>query len=147
MGIEKWKKLGVKNFVLLLLGGILLLCCSLPNRFSKTQEAKTDLQQLPTATPMPYRAEEERLISLLSAVEGAGRVDAMIVYQSCEEISSYVSKNNRMLPEGVVIVAEGGKRSEVVKLLSDATEALFGIPKHKIVVLPMRKEGGSNGTK
>lgn len=40
--------------------------------------------------------------------------------------------------EGIVIVAEGGDDAVVVQMLSEASQALFNVPAHKVAVLKMK---------
>lgn len=40
--------------------------------------------------------------------------------------------------EGIVIVAEGGDDARVAQMLSEASQALFNVPAHKIAVLKMK---------
>ena len=130
MKIEDLKKIGIKNLVLILVAGILLLFCALPGK-TKENSIKENESHGITSTPTPVPPDENRLEILLSQVEGIGKTKVMIVYQSNAEI------------EGIVIVAEGARKADVSQYISDAAEALFGIPKHKIIVLPMKTENGS----
>ncbi len=40
--------------------------------------------------------------------------------------------------EGIVIVAEGGDDARVAQMLSEASQALFNVPAHKVAVLKMK---------
>jgi len=168
MNIKDIKKIGIKNMVLLLIAGLLLLICAAPGVFggenkaggSTMNQQETVLTTVITPTPLP--SVEERLKTILSTIEGVGKTEVMICYSSSEEQvpllnekgnlvqtirgeeGAYIKKTNAPEIEGIMIVAEGAKKSEVMQYISDATEALFGIPKHKIIVLPMRRENGSN---
>lgn len=46
--------------------------------------------------------------------------------------------------EGILIVAEGGADTKVAKNISEAVEALFGLEAHKIKVVKMNLQEGSN---
>lgn len=167
MDISGVKKIGIKNMVLLLIAGILLLICTVPDLFGqkKVDEKNTDEQSVVTAlehSPTPFPSDEERLAQILSKTEGVGKTEVMILYKSSKEIVPFldekgnliqaacgeeeicIKKTNAAEVEGIVIVAEGAGKVEVMQYISDAAEALFGIPKHKIIVLPMRIENGSN---
>lgn len=130
MKIEDLKKIGIKNLVLILVAGMLLLFCAIPGK-TKENGVKENESARIMSTPTPVPPDENRLEILLSQVEGIGKTKVMIVYQSNAEI------------EGIVIVAEGARNADVSQYISDAAEALFGIPKHKIIVLPMKTENGS----
>ena len=131
-----WKKIGIKNMVLLLIAGVLLLLCTLPDVFRGDSDVQSGVQLqeniTSAGTSVPVLTEEERLEEILSKIEGVGTTKVMIFYGS----------DGKQEPQGVVIVAEGAKKAEVIQYISDATEALFGLPKHKIIVLPMRTENG-----
>ena len=134
MKIEDMKKIGIKNLVLIMIAGILLLMCTIPSKMygrNKDNEEDKVTDNIASVTPVPD--DEIRLEELLSQVEGAGKTEVMIVYQN--DIRTEI--------EGIVVVTEGAAKSYVVQYISDAAEALFGIPKHKIIVLPMRRENGS----
>ena len=40
--------------------------------------------------------------------------------------------------EGIVIVAQGGDDARIVQMLSEASQALFNVPAHKVAVLKMK---------
>lgn len=134
MGKIELKNIGIKNMVLLLIAGILLLLCAVPGIFEKEEDdemfVRYQQETVPGAgTVTPILSVEEQLEKTLSSIEGVGNTEVMFL--------------NAPDMEGVVIVAEGAKNPEVMQYISDAVEALFGIPKHKIIVLPMRRENGS----
>ena len=112
---------------------------------------------------------EARIGRLLSQVEGVGEADVMVVLKSSEERVYRVDQNQmvsqldgneasqgvlagqdqepvmekELRPEisGIVISAEGGGSAVVRAEVSEAMEALFGLPQHKIKVLKRVKEG------
>lgn len=130
--VEKKEKM--KNLVLILVAGLLLLVISVPGLWTK----KSTMQSEPDGSISKIHdepigsSEEKRFETILSEVKGAGKVEAMIVFRCGDE--------NRGI-EGILVVAEGAQNAEIVKDISDATEALFGIPKHKIIILPMQMKG------
>lgn len=131
------KKIGVKNLVLLLIAGILLLVCTLPDLFrSSSEESKKDknFYSENNSNTMKTLTDEERLDAILSQVEGVGRVKSMI----------FTQKQEGSTIEGIVIVADGVGTGKTAAYILDAAEALFGIPKHKIIILPMKRENGSD---
>ena len=130
------KKLGVKNLILLLIAGIFLLICSFPNLFRYERE-DTEKQNADSSANTETKlslTDEERLEVLLSNVEGVGRVKTMI----------FLQPSGGGVIEGIVVVAEGASSGKTASYILDATEALFGIPKHKIIVLPMKNNNGSD---
>ena len=162
MNLNEIKKIGVKNLVLLLIAGILLLICTIPGMKGDKEENVTgndaeysqEASLVVTDTPIP--SEEERLKTILSTIDGVGKTEVMIFYSCSEEqvplldekgnpirsvkteSEAYIMKTKAPEMEGILIVAEGAKKAEIIQWISDAAEALFGLPKHKIIVLPMR---------
>ncbi len=130
------KKLGAKNLLLLLIAGIILLICSFPNLFRTGREDTEKQSAGADATVERHLSltDEERLEVLLSNVEGVGRVETMI----------FLQPSGAGDIEGIVVVAEGASSGKTASYILDATEALFGIPKHKIIVLPMKNNNGSD---
>ena len=60
-----------------------------------------------------------------------------IYYDTQEGSEPYVTKENMPEVEGIVIVAKGGGDGNVCDDITDAAEALLGVPAHKIKVLKM----------
>ena len=139
MNVKELKKIGIKNMVLLFVAGIFLLICTMPGIFKAENKVESSTVQkwedgAAALTPVPVPSAEKKLETILSRIEGVGKTEVMIFYSNSETL----------IPDGILIVAAGAKKAEVIQHISDATEALFGIPKHKIIVLPMRSESGSN---
>lgn len=114
---------------------------------------------------------EERLEKILSHIDGAGKVEIMIAYESGKELivkedkSSQTTKKNdeseeknesktvmandepfvikEMTPniKGIIIVAQGGGNIETKEKLINAAKALTGVEAHKIEVLKMKTGG------
>lgn len=168
MNIKEIKKIGIKNFVLLLIAGLLLLICTVPGFSDGKVEKESNREKNPdvaiaeTNTPTPIPSAEERLKTILSTIEGVGKTEVMIFYNCSEEqvplldekgnpvqndrndFGMYIMKTKAPEMEGVLVVAEGAKNIGVIEYISNVAEALFGLPKHKIIVLPMKKENGSS---
>lgn len=53
----------------------------------------------------------------------------------------YISKRLSPRVEGVVVIAPGGDNAVVVKNITEAVQALFGIDTHKIRIVKGRREG------
>lgn len=56
----------------------------------------------------------------------------------------FVSRQIAPNIEGILVVAEGGADTKVAKNISEAVEALFGLDAHKIKVVKMNLQEGSN---
>ena len=94
---------------------------------------------------LSYEADLElRVREILNDVEGVGDVEVMVVLKSSEEKSVHTEfAEKSVYPElsGIVISADGGKSAVVKAEISEAVEALFGLPSHKIKVLKRVKKG------
>lgn len=74
---------------------------------------------------MSSEADASRSSSSTSAVEGSNG-------------DPYVVRNVKPQIKGVVVACEGGGDPEVALKISEAVQALFGLPAHKIVVLEIK---------
>ncbi len=88
---------------------------------------------------------EKRLAHVLSAVEGAGRVE-VIVHTLAEEPAQTVGAFGTVSaqkagekPSGVIVVAEGAERLQVRLDLARAVQTLLGLPASAVEVLPKQK--------
>lgn len=111
-----WKTLlgDKKNkWFILLLVGILLVVISIPTKSNVDTDASynggTDV--------------ESRLENILSKMQGIGDVQVMITYQEDNQV------------EGVVVAAEGGGNSVIVRKITEVVQALFDVDSHKIKVI------------
>ena len=91
-----------------------------------------------------YEAElEQRVRSILANVDGVGELEVMVVLKSSEENVLHIDKSSEVrYPElsGIIISADGGGSTVVKTEISEAMEALFGLPSHKIKVLKRVKK-------
>ena len=93
---------------------------------------------------------EQRIRDVLKKVDGVGEVDVMLtLFSSSEKVlrvdtvlagssgSGEPVVEKELAPEisGIVISAQGGGNASVQKEISEAMQALFGLPAHKIKVL------------
>ena len=105
--LQKWNK---KQWLLVLLAGILLLVIAIP-----TGKKKDDAQ---VCSDM-----ELRLSQLLEQTEGVGKVHVMISMKKDDEV------------EGVVVASEGADNPIVVQNITEMVQALFPVDSHKIKVI------------
>lgn len=61
--------------------------------------------------------------------------------EGSESQTPYISKRLSPRVEGVVVIAPGGDDAVVVKNITEAVQALFGIDTHKIRIVKGRREG------
>jgi hypothetical protein len=89
--------------------------------------------------------EEQRLIAVLSQIQGAGRVDVMITYDA-EPQAAQTLALSAPTPEaaeqvrGVMVVAEGAADLKVRLELARAVQTVLSVPASKVDVFQMQKE-------
>ncbi len=81
-------------------------------------------------------AAEQRIAQVLSAMEGAGKVEIAIYYSS-ENSSTWGEGEKNALPVGAVVVAEGANRIDVRLSLIRAVRTLLGLDERAVEVFPM----------
>ena len=157
------KKIGIKNMILLLVSGVMILILTVPDLLSSFGQESVPVTSAPEPVPtqtvieaQQEKTEEERLKEVLSKIAGVGKTEVMIAYKTTEENvvlkdgeetvltvngnreeNPYLIKKNAAVISGVLVVAEGAENGMTAIYISDAVEALFDIEKHKIIVLPM----------
>lgn len=118
--LVKW--LPKKNqWIILLLIGILLIVIAIPTKDGTKQESLFQVQDTDTSSTEI----EKRLENMLSQMKGVGDVHVMITYQEKEV-------------EGIVVVAEGGGNSVVIRNITEVVQALFDVNSHKIRVIEQK---------
>ncbi|HBA63271.1 MAG TPA: stage III sporulation protein AG [Lachnospiraceae bacterium] len=155
-------KLKKDQLLILFLSGILLLVIALPVSKEGTEEDRQTqtIKIEENGRKEAYEAElENKLEQVLSKVEGVGKVEVMIYFASSsekivekdeqttvyehlengEEIP-YVVKEISAVPDGIVVVAEGGGNTVVRKEIQEAVQALFAVEAHKIKIMKMSHE-------
>lgn len=166
--MDKWFR--KENLVVLVLTGILLSVIALPVKEKdsaavqetgvaiKASEDHEEEKVAVSATDVQdYISRiESKLESLLSEIEGAGKVRVMITIQESEtlivekdksgenEKTIYEDRSGSSIPyviktiypkiEGVVVIAEGANTGKVKQHITEAIQALFDISIHKIKV-------------
>lgn len=118
-------KTGKDKILILLLVGIILLVISIPTS-KKSSSSLSSSGYDSILTDSEQSDLEGKLKRCLSKVEGVGDVDVIVTYDS-----------GGKTPEGVIIVAKGGDNGTVATEITNAIEALLGLPAHKIKVLKM----------
>ena len=80
---------------------------------------------------------EARLEEVLSQVEGAGKVQVMLMTGEDKDSQSFYSTKENVVT-GVLIVAQGADNSVVSRNIVEAVMALFQIEAHKIKIMKMK---------
>ena len=135
-------KMGSRQWVILLLLGLLLTVIALPvsdkkdsspevkssSFFSVSSEKNTDAERTVL---------EKKLEDLLSQTEGVGKVRVLLMTGEEKDSSSFYDSGNQAVT-GVLIVAEGADNSVVSRNIVEGVMALFQLDAHKIKVMKMK---------
>ena len=147
---ESWKKtakslfgkMGTRQWVILLLLGMLLTVIALP--VSHKQDGTFPEQK--NSSLFTDRSEEEeisrtalekKLEELLSQVEGVGEVRVILMTGMEKDSSSFYSSENERVT-GILVAAQGADNSVVSRNIVEAVMALFQVEAHKIKVMKMK---------
>ncbi len=116
---EKMKEIGLGKLVLLLVAGVVLLVLSFPGDRSPDSAAipTVALSRKESAGNEYY---EQRFQEMLEATRGMGVCKVMLSPDM----------------DGVLVVTEGAADAASVLEITNAAEVIFGIPAHKVKVLP-----------
>lgn len=135
-------KMGKRQWLVLLLVGVLLAVITLPVKQSDTlvQEntaslLKSDTQKSPENLGTKEQMEKQ-LEEFLEQVEGVGQVKVLLTLSS--ENNQIFSEEDPGEVTGVLIAAQGAKDFTVERKIQQAVMALFQIEAHKIKVMKMK---------
>ena len=135
-------KLNKEKLMFLFCSGLLLFVLALPGEKtvdSEPVEISTVNKEEDTEKSQEEEL-EQRVKHILQGVEGVGEADVMVSLSSEKSVSMFEEEPVREVL-GIIISADGGGSSVVKAEISEAMEALFGLPSHKIKVLKRVKEG------
>lgn len=95
-----------------------------------------------TLKDSPYSQEtttqrEENTESTTNRITGE---EATVLVETEEGKEPYVVKEKEPVVEGVLVLVKGTGQAELKNEISEAVEALFGVPSHKIKVMKMNAE-------
>ena len=134
---EKWITGGRNKWLILILGGLLLIVISLP-AYSKKENSESRIVLLEEENVELEKTQlETKLEVLLKTVEGVGNAEVMLMTGNTEENGFYVS-SAPVKVTGVLIAAEGADDYTVVRNIQEAVMALFQVDAHKIKVMKMK---------
>lgn len=137
-------KMGSRQWVILLLLGLLLMVIALPVsvkkqihpriRFFKTGflQGEILMKQMQNEAVL-----EGKLEDLLSQVEGVGKVRVVLMTGEAEDGKSFYSSGKEKVT-GVLIAAQGADNSVVSRNIVEGVMALFQIEAHKIKIVKMK---------
>lgn len=70
--------------------------------------------------------------------------EVTIYENQTDDASPFISKENAPQVEGVLVVAQGGNNAQTAQNISEAIQALFDIEVHKIKIVKMNMQEGTN---
>ena len=135
-------KLNKEKLIFLFCSGLLLFVLALPREKTVDSEP-VEISTVNKKEDTEKSQEEEleqRVQHILQGVEGVGEADVMVSLSSEKSVSMFEEEPVREVL-GIIISADGGGSSVVKAEISEAMEALVGLPSHKIKVLKRVKEG------
>ena len=148
---ESWKKtaksllgkMGSRQWVILLLLGLLLTVITLP--VSDKQDSESIVQKNSSLFSDSQEDDEDtvrtvlekKLEALLSQVEGVGEVRVVLMTGENPDSQSFYSSGKETVT-GVLIAAQGADNSVVSRNIVEAVMALFQVDAHKIRVMKMK---------
>ncbi|MBR5268045.1 MAG: hypothetical protein IKU20_07630 [Lachnospiraceae bacterium] len=144
----EWKKgtlqsllrLNKEKLIFLFCSGMLLFVLALPTG-KGSEKMDVQVSDLKDEHEDSYEEFLElRIRNILRGVEGVGEVDVMVSLNGETSVSMFDEEPTQEVL-GIMISADGGGSSVVRAEISEAMEALFGLPSHKIKVLKRVKEG------
>lgn len=124
---------GLVRMGALLFLGVVLLIASSGGVKKETKEEQSDLGAYGEAL-------EKRLETLCSRVEGVGRAEVMVTFESSAKTEYAGSTQIATLPPkilGVTVLCTGGKNAEVRANLTGMLGALLGIGASRICILAL----------
>jgi len=131
-------KLNKEKLIFLFCSGLLLFVLALPTE--KEAEVKAEVAAEIPLTESYEELLELRVQNILQGVEGVGEVEVMVSLNG-EKKTTMFEEEPAQEVLGIIISADGGGSSVVKAEISEAMEALFGLPSHKIKVLKRVKKG------
>ena len=140
---------GVVLAVVLLLSGVIMLIISeiVPEEKSASAESESTIVQ--SDTDEYVRLLEERLVSIISSVYGAGETRVMVTLESFERKDEYVIVDGSSGEQGIVVrqsepkirgvavVCEGGGNQTVKQQIIETVTALLDISSARVSVAKM----------
>ena len=120
------------KYLVFALVGLLILVMCIPTGSNKSGVVQEE-------TSVSSGELEVQLESVLSAMEGVGKVKVMITTEGTKT-SVFETQNGGTKVSGVVVVAEGAGNATVNSRISEAVKALFSLDVHKISIVKMRSQ-------
>ena len=110
--------------------GLLLLVVAMPTSTKVETEEETEVYSQTGEL-------ELQLESILSSMEGVGKVKVMITTEQAQN-TLFGEKSKGQTVCGVVVVAQGAGKATVDARILQAVKALFSVEAHKISIVKMK---------
>ena len=124
--------------LILIAGGIIILLIALSGLGGGSKEAASATTGYELSE---YEKKlEERLVDILSGIEGAGKIDVMVTLDTAEE-NEYGKTKDMLLSvkapcvRGVIVVCDGGNSVIVKEKITKAVSGVFGISTTRVSVI------------
>ena len=134
-------KMGTRQWVILLLLGMLLMVIALPvsekKKTSETTSGGNTLFGENSSENEGSTVLEQKLETLLSSVEGVGKVKVILMTGEKKDSQSFYDSGTKEVT-GVLIAAQGADNGVVSRNIVEAVMALFQVDAHKIRVMKMK---------
>lgn len=132
---EVFREFGKKDAAICVAIVIVIMILAVNIYINNDNDKATYNTVVPTATPPDNTASdvELRLERILTQIEGAGKTDVMITYQSY----ATSAEQEAALPLGAVIIAEGADDLGVRIKIQQAVQTALGIEAHQIKIFKM----------
>ncbi len=140
--LQSLLKMNKEKLIFLFCSGLLLFVLALPTE-KEVESESVDTWMISKEEEIEESYEEVlelRVQKILQGVEGVGEVEVMVSLSSDKTVSMFDEETAQEVL-GIIISADGGGSSVIKAEISEAMEALFGLPSHKIKVLKRVKEG------
>ncbi|WP_373217624.1 hypothetical protein [Ruminococcus sp. 5_1_39BFAA] len=138
------RRMGSRQWVILLLLGLLLTVIALPVSDKKEEKAESagSARSFLTGTGeeqdnISKTELEEKLEALLSSVEGVGKVQVILMTGEDNDSREFYHSGTEKIT-GVLIAAQGADNGVVSQNIVQAVMALFQVEAHKIKVMKMK---------
>lgn len=131
------KEFGKKDATICAAVAIVIIILAANIYINKNKDAPTGTYATPAASPQKSTATdiELRLENILSKIDGTGKIDVMITYQTCDASAG----QEQPQPLGAVIIAEGADNLEVRIKIQQAVQTALGIEARQIKIFRMGK--------
>ena len=132
--VSRLKKMTPRQWIILLLLGLLLAVAALP---AAEGQQKPAISLAKDSDSEEKNQLEKKLESILENMEGVGKVQVMLMTDEKNCGESFMESGGVQVT-GVLISAQGGENPVTVYKIQQAVMALFQVEAHKIKIVKMK---------